>query len=124
MKPRQSQIRAREFEVEDLGRQLRLFDQMIADLKEIREELDRQVTVEEDRTGVRDPSHFAYSTVARAARDRRRKLDASIADLSDRRGAVETRLAEAEAALEALRAEAEEDHRTFARPLEHRYQVA
>lgn len=122
MRPRQSQVRARQFEVEDHRRQLRLFDQMIGDLAAIRDELGRQIAHEEARTGVRDRGHFAYSTVARAARERRAKLDASIEDLTGRRAAVEVRLAEAEAALEAL---APGEAAALARQLpEERYQCA
>ena len=40
--------------------------------------LDRQISAEEDRTGVKDSSHFAYSTFAKAAVQRRSNLKASI----------------------------------------------
>jgi hypothetical protein len=44
-------------------------------------DLDRQIGSEEDRTGVKDISHFAYSTFAKAAAQRRDNLKVSIADL-------------------------------------------
>ena len=46
--------------VEDLERIIREFDIMASDLE-------RQIQLEEDRTGVRDRGHFSYSTIASAA---------------------------------------------------------
>ena len=56
--------------VEDLERMIREFDNMAADL-------DRQIQVEEDRTGIRDKYHFSYSTYAKAAAQRRDNLRTS-----------------------------------------------
>lgn len=53
--------------IEDLERIIREFDQMAADLE-------RQIQLEEDRTGIRDRSHFSYSTFAKAAAQRRDNL--------------------------------------------------
>lgn len=103
MKPRDSQLRSKQFEVETLRHQLALFDRTIADLRTIHAELDRQIEAEERRTGVRDRSHFAYSTVARAARERRAKLDTSLADLVGRRAVTEADLDAATATLESLK---------------------
>lgn len=85
MKPRESTIQAKEFQAAALRRQLAQFERMIGDLETIRIELGKQIETEEQRTGITDPSNFAYSTVARAARDRRANLTATIEDLSDRR---------------------------------------
>lgn len=94
MKPRDSLIKAKEFQADELRRQLGQLERMIRDLRSIRDELGRQIEAEEVRSGVRDPTHYAYSTVARAARDRRQKLESSLAELEDRRVLAETRLAE------------------------------
>ena len=64
MKPRESSVRNKEFEVRELERQLAQSDMMIADFRRIADDLDRQIEAEERRTGVQDPSHFAYSTTA------------------------------------------------------------
>ena len=56
-------------------------EQMIRDFEVMAVDLERQVQAEEDRTGVKDVSHFAYSTFAKAASQRRDKLRASIDDL-------------------------------------------
>jgi flagellar FliJ protein len=60
--------------VEDLERIIREFDQMAADLE-------RQIQLEEDRTGIRDRGHFSYSTFAKAAAQRRDNLKTSTDDL-------------------------------------------
>lgn len=54
---------------------------MIADFERLAAELERDVCAEEERTGVRDPKNFAYSTLAKAAAQRRENLSHSIASL-------------------------------------------
>lgn len=44
-------------------------------------DLSRQISAEEERTGIRDASHFAYSTFAKSAAQRRANLLTSVADL-------------------------------------------
>lgn len=85
MKPRESTIQTKEFQAAALQRQLVQFDRMIADLEVIRTELGKQIANEENRTGIDDPANYAYSTVAKAARDRRMNLSATIDDLNERR---------------------------------------
>lgn len=85
MKPRASTIKAKEFQAASLRRQLAQFDRMIADLETIRGELTKQIDLEERRTGISDPANVMYSTVARAARDRRDNLSATLDDLAERR---------------------------------------
>ncbi|WP_420394547.1 hypothetical protein [Acuticoccus sp.] len=84
MKPRESTIQAKEFQAAALRRQVAQYERMIADLEVIAVELGKQIEAEERRSGVNDPSNFAYSTVARAAGERRKNLSATIADLTDR----------------------------------------
>ena len=81
MKARDSALRLKRFEaaersrrVADLEATIRTFEQLVVDL-------DRQIASEEDRTGVKDIGHFAYSTFAKAAAQRRDNLKTSIADL-------------------------------------------
>ena len=102
MKPRESTIQAKEFQAGALRRQLAQFERMIADLEVIRVELGKQIESEERRSGISDPSNFAYSTVARAARERRRNLTATIQDLTDRRTRVEDQLSEIDGFFDAL----------------------
>lgn len=77
MKARENALRIRRHvvdeknrKVEDLERMIREFDGMAADL-------DRQIQAEEDRTGIRDRSHFSYSTFAKSAAQRRDNLRTS-----------------------------------------------
>ena len=67
--------------VEDLERIIREFDQMAADLE-------RQIQLEEDRTGIRDRAHFSYSTFAKAAAQRRDNLKTSTDGLRDKLAAA------------------------------------
>jgi len=102
MKPRESTIQTKEFQAGSLRRQLAQFDRMITDLDVIRGELDKQIDLEERRTGINDPANVAYSTVARAARNRRRNLTTTITDLSERRAAALEQLSQIEGFFEAL----------------------
>ena len=67
--------------VEDLERIIREFDQMAVDLE-------RQIQIEEDRTGIRDRGHFSYSTFAKAAATRRDNLRNSMDGLREKLGAA------------------------------------
>ncbi|WMS44739.1 hypothetical protein RDV64_10305 [Acuticoccus sp. MNP-M23] len=88
MKPRESTIQAKEFQAAALRRQLAQFERMIGDLEVIRIELGKQIDMEERRTGVADTANYAYSTVARAARERRANLTNTIDDLAARKDAA------------------------------------
>jgi len=61
-----------------------------------RENLLRQIAIEEEKSGITDPNHFAYPTFAKAARQRRDNLGGSIRDLEDKRQGAVDALAEAE----------------------------
>lgn len=102
MKPRESTIQAKEFQAAALRRQLAQFDRMIADLDVIRVELGKQIEAEERRTSVADPANFAYSTVARAARDRRDNLTATLEELVGRRDKTREELKDIEGFFAAL----------------------
>ena len=88
MKSRDMAVRLKRREVEektrkvdDLERIIREFDQMAADLE-------RQIQLEEDRTGIRDRSHFSYSTFAKAAALRRDNLKQSTEGLREKLAAA------------------------------------
>lgn len=88
MKPRETAMRsqrhtvdAKSRNVESLERIIREFDQMAADL-------DRQIQLEEDRTGIRDSAHFSYSTFAKAAAQRRDNLRNSMTGLREKLAAA------------------------------------
>jgi hypothetical protein len=81
MEPLAADARLRDFEIAACRRKVAQAGRMIADFERLAAELDREVLAEEDRTGIRDPRHFAYSTVAKAAGLRRGNLLHSIAPL-------------------------------------------
>lgn len=81
MKSREAAQRVKRFEAQEKARKVRGLEQMIRDFEVMAVDLERQVQAEEDRTGVKDASHFNYSTFAKAAGQRRDKLRASIDDL-------------------------------------------
>ena len=96
MKSRDSMLRLKHFQVEDKTRQLTQIDLMINEFARMADELDNQIRIEEQKSGIIDPAHFAYPTFAKAARQRRDNLGGSIRDLKDKRGAAVDALAEAE----------------------------
>lgn len=81
MKSRETSFRVKRFAVEEKRRKVADLEHMIREFEHMAIELDRQVQSEEDRTGIKDRSHFAYSTLAKAAAQRRDNLRASIANL-------------------------------------------
>lgn len=103
MKPREGVLRMRRFEAAEAGRRVADLESIIREFEQMVHDLDRQIGSEEDRTGVKDISHFAYSTFAKAAAQRRDNLKISIADLRlkldaalHERGEAQENLAKAE----------------------------
>jgi len=96
MKSRESVARLKQFQVEDKRRQVGQIEAMIAEFERMARELDDQIEAEERRTGINDATHFAYSTFAKSAAQRRDNLVASVADLRDQLEAAMAELAEAE----------------------------
>jgi flagellar FliJ protein len=81
MKPRDTALRLKRFEAAEKGRKVASMETMILDLEHVAADLARQIGAEEERTGIKDPAHFAYSTFAKAAGQRRANLLTSITDL-------------------------------------------
>lgn len=81
MKPRDSALKAKRFETAEKARKVASLESMIRDFDLMASDLTRQIAAEEERTGIKDPAHFAYSTFAKAAAQRRGNLLMSIADL-------------------------------------------
>jgi flagellar protein FliJ len=81
MKPRDTALRLKRFEAAEKGRKVAAMETMILDLEHIATDLARQISAEEERTGIKDAAHFAYSTFAKAAGQRRANLVTSIEDL-------------------------------------------
>lgn len=81
MKLRDTGIRMKRFQMEDRRRQVGQIETMIQEFGRMVGDLDHEIAAEHRRTGNDDEKHFAYSTFARAARQRRANLQASIDDL-------------------------------------------
>jgi flagellar export protein FliJ len=81
MKPRDAALRLKRFEASEKSRKVASLETMILDFEHMAADLSRQIAAEEERTGVRDPAHFAYSTFAKAAALRRANLLTSVTDL-------------------------------------------
>jgi hypothetical protein len=81
MKTRDATLRAKRFELTEKARKVASMEAMVADFEHMASDLMRQIAAEEERTGIRDAAHFAYSTFAKAARLRRGNLLDSVADL-------------------------------------------
>jgi flagellar protein FliJ len=77
MKARESALRLKRFEADEKARKVADLEPMIREFENMAADLDRQIRAEEDRTGIKDPAHFAYSTFAKSASLRRDNLRTS-----------------------------------------------
>jgi len=91
----ESLIRLKKFQVDEKRRQVAQIEMMIADFERMASELDQQIEIEQQKTGISDVLHFAYSTFAKAAIARRDNLLASAHDMKDKLEAAQDALAEA-----------------------------
>jgi hypothetical protein len=89
MKSRETALKLKRFEADEKARKVADLEHMISDLETVASDLDRQIQAEEDRTGVKEPSHFSYSTFAKSAGHRRDNLRASVAELRDKLAAAQ-----------------------------------
>ena len=91
----ESLIRLKKFQVDEKRRQVTQIEMMIADFERMASELDQQIEIEQQKTGISDVAHFAYSTFAKAAIARRDNLLNSANDMKDKLEAAQDALAEA-----------------------------
>jgi flagellar FliJ protein len=69
--------RSKEFEVAQNRLRAHQIETMIAEFDQICIDLGHQIEAEETRTRIYDTTHFAYPTYAKAARERRAKVQLS-----------------------------------------------
>ena len=69
--------RSEEFEVAQNRLRANQIETMIAEFDRICIDLGQQIEAEEKRARISDPTHFAYPTYAKAARERRAKVQRS-----------------------------------------------
>jgi flagellar FliJ protein len=96
MKSNDTLLKLRRFELNEKRQKVSEIDVMIGDFKRMAEDLAHQIKVEEDSCGVRDVNHFSYPTYAKAARQRRENLLASISALDAKLEEAKAQLAEAQ----------------------------
>ncbi|MCD7060419.1 flagellar export protein FliJ [Pelagibacterium xiamenense] len=90
-----SLIRLKKFQVDEKRRQVLQIETMIGDFERMAAELDQQIEIEQQKTGITDTAHFAYSTFAKAAMTRRDNLLVSANDMREKLEAAQDELAEA-----------------------------
>jgi flagellar protein FliJ len=95
MKPNDTLLKLRRFEVNEKQQKVADIEMMIADFKRMADDLGRQIEAEEEATGIRDQKHFAYPTYAKAAAQRRANLAASIGGLEAKLEEARSQLADA-----------------------------
>ncbi|MBV6658763.1 MAG: flagellar export protein FliJ [Devosiaceae bacterium] len=95
MKSRESLIRLKRFQVDEKRRQLAQIEAMMADFERMAAELDREVAIEQEKSGITDIGHYAYPTYAKAAARRRDNLRDSAENLRGQLEAAQDALAEA-----------------------------
>ncbi len=83
VKSRDHLIRLKRFQVDERRRRVAQIESMIADFARMVVDLDREISSEEQRSGISDPNHYAYPTFARAAVARRDNLKRSSDELKD-----------------------------------------
>lgn len=91
----ESLIRLKKFQVDEKRRAVTQIEMMIADFERMASDLDQQIEIEHQKTGISDTAHFAYSTFAKAALQRRDNLHQSAEDMRSQLEAAQDALAEA-----------------------------
>ena len=102
MKSIHSARRAKLFKITEKSRKVACLETMVAEFGQIAFELDRHISTEEKRTCISDPTHIAYSTLAKAMTLRRAKLLDSAADLRAKLDIARSELGELKAKSRAL----------------------
>lgn len=110
MKAREILIRLRRFQVDERRRKVAQIEGMIAEFGRMAADLDREIVSEQERSGIRDPAHFAYPTYAKAATVRRDNLKRSADDLEGQLEDAREALAEAFEELKKVELLDERDH--------------
>ena len=95
MKSRETLIRLKKFQVDEKRRRVSQIEGMIADFQRMSVDLEREIQIEQDRTGIHDPTHYAYPTYAKAAIARRENLKRSADELKTQLDDAQAMLGEA-----------------------------
>ena len=90
----QAVIRLKELQIDMARQQVAQIEAMITDLDCMVTTLENEIEVEQNRTGIRDPAHFAYSILAKATIVRRDNLKRTVTGLKNDLTVATVKLAE------------------------------
>ena len=90
----QALIRLKELKLDMVRRHVTQIEAMITDLDSMVTTLENEIEAEQNRTGIRDPAHFAYSILAKATIVRRDNLKRTVTGLKDQLAVATVKLAE------------------------------
>lgn len=95
MKSRDTLVRLKRFQADEKRRRVAQINAMINEFTRMANDLEREISNEEQRANITDTTHFAYPTYARAARVRRENIVASLDELRDKLADAQAQLDEA-----------------------------
>src|SRR5690606_29444388 len=127
MRTNDTMLKLQRFEANEKQQKVRDIEMMIADFKQLADDLMHQIQIEEEQSRIKDVNHFSYPPFAKAARERRKNLFASIEALEAK--LIEARADLAEAMEELRKAEMVQerslaDHDRLPRKAQHSEMVA
>ena len=93
MKAHESLVRLRKFEVDESRRKVAGLEEMISEFKDMADDLDRQIKIEQQRAGVSDVNDCRYPLWAKDAIVRRQHLLESVRELEEQLEAARDHLA-------------------------------
>ena len=93
-KSEQALIRLKDLQIDMARRQVAQIEAMITALDDIAATLDNEIEAEQNRTGIRDLAHVAYSILAKATIVRRDNLKRTVTDLKEELAVATVKLAE------------------------------
>jgi len=89
MKPRESIVRLKMFQVQERQRQLAQLTMMMEEFGRMARELEAQIAQEEQKSGISDMTHFTSPPLAWAARRRHENLCHSLHELEHQKQAMQ-----------------------------------
>lgn len=95
MRSGETQLKLQRFEANEKLQKVKEIEAMIEDFRHLANDLMHQIKIEEEASRVKDVNHYAYPPFAKAARERRNNLLASVEDLEAKLAEARGELAEA-----------------------------
>ncbi len=95
MRSNDTLLKLQRYEANEKQQKVRDIELMIADFRQLADDLMHQIQIEEKNSRVKDVNHYSYPPFAKAARERRKNLFASIEALEAKLEEAGNELAEA-----------------------------